>query len=73
MMECMHHYYDSLGISLENTDNDVDRVVLSTQVFVLIMLSFKDIPVKTNIMNQITERIKSLKQLIVFFLLSHDL
>lgn len=72
-MECMHHYYDSLGISLENTDNDVDRVVLSTQVFVLIMLSFKDIPVKTNIMNQITERIKSLKQLIVFFLLSHDL
>lgn len=72
-MECMHHYYDSLGISLENTDNDVDRVVLSTQVFVLIMLSLKDIPVKTNIMNQITERIKSLKQLIVFFLLSHDL
>ena len=53
-MERLHHYYDSLGISLENTDNDVDRVVLSTQ----------DIPVKTNIMNQITDRINKLEQLI---------
>ena len=73
MVECMRHYYDSLGISLENTDNDVDRVVLSTQVSVSIMCSLKDIPVKTNIMNQITERIKSLKQLIVFSSVSHDL
>lgn len=72
-MECMRQYYDSLGISLENTDNDIDRVVLSTQVHVPIMRSLQDIPVKTQIMNQITERIKSLKQLIVFFPMSHDL
>ena len=73
MVECMRQYYDSLGISLENTDNDIDRVVLSTQVHVPIMRSLQDIPVKTQIMNQITERIKSLKQLIVFFPMSHDL
>ena len=71
MMERLHHYYDSLGISLENTDNDVDRVVLSTQVHVPIIISLQDIPVKTNIMNQITDRINKLEQLIVYLSISH--
>ena len=71
-MERLHHYYDSLGISLENTDNDVDRVVLSTQVHVPIIISLQDIPVKTNIMNQITDRINKLEQLIVYLSISPD-